>query len=123
MIAKIFYNALGTVFVGIGILGVFLPLLPATPFLLLASACYLKGSERLYGWLMNNKYLGSYIRNFKENRGMPMKAKLITIAILWTSLLVSIYRIDIFILQPILVIIGIGVTVLILRIRTLKLSR
>ena len=123
MIAKIFYNALGTIFVGIGILGVFLPLLPATPFLLLASACYVKGSERLYNWLMNNRYLGPYIKNFKENKGMPVKAKVITIAILWASLLISIYRIDIFILQPILVIIGIGVTILILRIRTLKLSQ
>ena len=123
LIAKIILNTLGTVFVLIGILGVFLPLLPATPFLLLASACYVRGSQRLYGWLMNNKYLGPYIRNFREHRAMPVRAKIISIAILWISLVISIYRVDIFIIQSVLIVVGIGVTALILSIRTLKLSQ
>ena len=123
MIVRIVLNVLGTVFVLIGILGIILPLLPATPFFLLASACYLRGSERLYGWLMNNNHIGPYIRNFKEHRAMPLRAKIVTITILWVSLIISIYRIEIFILQPVLIIVGIGVTILILRIRTLKLSQ
>lgn len=122
LITKLAFNVLGTIFVMIGILGIILPLLPATPFFLLASACYLRGSQRLYGWLMNNRHIGSYIKNFREHRAMPLRAKIITIAILWVSLLVSIYRIEIVLLYPVLIIVGIGVTILILRIRTLKLS-
>ncbi|MCI0490379.1 MAG: YbaN family protein [Blastocatellia bacterium] len=123
LIVRIVLNVLGTVFVLIGILGIILPLLPATPFFLLASACYVRGSKRLYGWLMNNNHIGPYIKNFKEHRAMPLRAKIVTIAILWVSLIISIYRIEIVILQPVLIIVGIGVTILILRIRTLKLSQ
>ncbi|HKG23330.1 MAG TPA: YbaN family protein [Blastocatellia bacterium] len=117
---KVLLNIAGTVFVALGILGAFLPLLPATPFLLLASACYVRGSDRLYRRLMGNRYLGSYIRNFQERKGMPVRAKIITIAILWASLSFSIYRVEPVILDTTLVVVGIGVTTLILCIKTLK---
>jgi uncharacterized membrane protein YbaN (DUF454 family) len=117
---KIFWNIAGTVFVGLGVLGAILPLLPATPFLLLAAACYVRGSERLYNWLMNNRYLGTYIRNFREGRGMPVRAKVIAITLLWLSLLYSAYRVDIALLRPVLIATGIGVTILILSIKTLR---
>ncbi|MCC7439320.1 MAG: YbaN family protein [Armatimonadetes bacterium] len=90
---KIFYNVLGTFFVGVGVAGIFLPLLPTTPFLLLASACYVRGSKRLHDWLMNHRHLGPYIRNIKERRGMPMRAKVITLGFLWVSIGFSIYSI------------------------------
>ena len=77
------FNILGTLFLLVGILGVVLPLLPATPFLLLASACYVRGSQTLYRWLMSHKYLGTYITTLKEYRGMPLQAKIMTIAVLW----------------------------------------
>lgn len=118
--AKVMLNIAGTVFVLLGILGAFLPLLPATPFLLLASACYVRGSDRLYRWLMNNRYLGPYIKNFQEKRGMPMRAKVISIAVLWASLSFSIYRVEPAILDVTLVVVGVGVTTLILCIKTLK---
>ncbi|HWP45090.1 MAG TPA: YbaN family protein [Blastocatellia bacterium] len=120
---KIVFNLLGSMFVLLGVLGVFLPLLPATPFLLLASACYVKGSERLHRWLMNNRYLGSYIKNFRERRGMPLSAKVMTIGIFWGSILVSLWRIDSAAVQPVLLIIGVFVTLLILRIKTLREDR
>ncbi|HYP29687.1 MAG TPA: YbaN family protein [Blastocatellia bacterium] len=120
LLAKALLNIAGTVFVALGILGAFLPLLPATPFLLLASACYIRGSDRLYRWLMGNRYLGPYIRNFQEKRGMPMKAKIISIAILWASLAFSIYRVEPVILDTTLIVVGVGVTTLILCIKTLK---
>jgi uncharacterized protein len=120
LFAKALLNIAGTIFVALGILGAFLPLLPATPFLLLASACYIRGSDRLYRWLMGNRYLGPYIRNFQEKRGMPMKAKIVSIAILWASLAFSIYRVEPVILDTTLVVVGIGVTTLILCIKTLK---
>lgn len=120
ILAKVMLNIAGTIFVALGVLGAFLPLLPATPFLLLASACYVRGSDRLYGWLMNNRLLGPYIKNFREKRGMPVRAKIVTIAILWASLLFSIYRVEPLILDTTLVVVGIGVTTLILCIKTLK---
>jgi uncharacterized membrane protein YbaN (DUF454 family) len=104
----------------LGVVGMFLPLLPTTPFLLLASACYVRGSERLHRWLMNNRYLGAYIRNFRDKKGMPMSAKVATLVIFWGSISISIWRIDIAPLQIILILVGIFVTLLILRIKTFR---
>lgn len=118
MFSKFFLNILGTMFLLVGMLGVVLPLLPATPFLLLASACYVRGSETLYRWLMNNKYLGPYITNIRDKKGMPIKAKIITITVLWVSLLFSMYRLDSLLLDLTLFIVGIGVTTLILKLKT-----
>ena len=62
---------LGTVSLALGIIGIFLPLLPTTPFLLLTAALYFRGSPRLYQWLLNHKCLGPYIRSFRENKAIP----------------------------------------------------
>src|SRR3989337_662720 len=59
-----FFVIAGTVFLGLGVLGIALPILPTTPFLLLSAACYYKGSKRLHNWLMNNRWFGGYIRNY-----------------------------------------------------------
>ena len=120
---KVFFNVLGILFVGLGILGAILPLLPATPFLLLASACFVRGSDRLHDWLMQNRVLGTYIRNFKERRGMPVRAKVVTILILWTSLLGSAYRVDMGGVRLALGIVCIGGTGVILKLRRLDESR
>ena len=117
---KILLNIIGSISLVLGVLGIFLPLLPATPFLLLASACYLRGSDRLYRWLMNSRWLGDYIKNIQERKGIPLRAKLITIGILWLSLLFSIYRIDILLVQLMLCFIGVTSSALILKMKTLK---
>ena len=117
---KVLLNVAGTVSLGLGILGVFLPLLPATPFLLLASACYLRGSERLHRKLMESRVLGSYIRNFQRGRGIPLRAKVLTIALLWASLLFSIYSVDILAVVLMLCLCGVTSSFLILRMKTLK---
>ena len=119
MLSKVAFNVLGTMFLLVGILGVILPLLPATPFLLLASACYVRGSTTLHSWLMSHRYLGPYITNIRDRRGMPIKAKIITITVLWISLLLSMYRVDSLLLDSTLLIVGIGVTTLILKLKTL----
>jgi uncharacterized membrane protein YbaN (DUF454 family) len=118
MVARVLLNILGTIFLFLAVLGIILPLLPATPFLLLSSACYLRGSRTLHSWLMNHKYLGAYINSIKDKRGMPLKAKLITITILWVSLLFSIYRAHSLLLDTILLLVGIGVSALILKLKT-----
>jgi len=69
----------GTVFLGFGLIGIFLPILPTTPFLLLAAACYARGSQRFYNWLMNNKWFGNYIKNYYGGRGVPLKFKILSI--------------------------------------------
>ena len=60
----------------LGIAGIFLPLLPTTPFLLLAAACYVRSSPRLYRWLMNHRWTGEYIRDYREKRGLPLRTKI-----------------------------------------------
>jgi uncharacterized membrane protein YbaN (DUF454 family) len=117
---KIILNVIGTFFVLLGILGAILPLLPATPFLLLASACYVRSSETLYRRLMTNKYLGPYILNFKDRRGLPRRIKIYTVLLLWASLLFSAYRLDTTALTLLLLTIGLGVSFLIFSTKTLK---
>ena len=117
---KVLLNILGTFFLLLGILGAILPLLPATPFLLLASACYVRGSERLHNKLMSNKYLGPYITNIRDRRGMPMRAKVITLVLLWASLIISAFRVHLVVIRPVLLVVGIGVTILILKFKTLE---
>ena len=75
--------AFGTLSVILGVIGIFLPLLPTTPFLLLAAACYARSSDRLYRWLLNNRWFGEYIRNYREGRGLPLRLKILTILTLW----------------------------------------
>ena len=66
---------LGFVFVAIGVLGIVLPVLPTTPFLLLAAACFARSSQRFYDWLLNTHVFGELIRNWRETRSIPRKAK------------------------------------------------
>lgn len=116
---KILLNIIGSIAVFLAILGIFLPLLPTTPFLLLASACFLRGSKRMHGWLMNNKLFGEYLRNFEEGKGIPLKAKITALALLWISLSFSIMQVRMLPLKLMLAAIGIGVTIYVLRTRTL----
>jgi uncharacterized protein len=107
----------GSLCLALAVLGVFLPLLPTTPFLLLASACYVRSSERLHGWLMGNRMLGPYIRNFKERRGIPLRARVTTVVLLWLPLAYSIYRLDLLWLELLLLLMGVIWSVLILRMK------
>ncbi|WP_405099124.1 YbaN family protein [Oceanobacillus sp. FSL H7-0719] len=88
---RIFLVAAGSLSLALAILGIFLPLLPTTPFLLLSAACYVRSSERLYQWLITHKQLGPYIRNYREGNGIPLKAKVVGVATLWGSMLFTIF--------------------------------
>ncbi len=120
---KILFNIAGTVALILAVLGLFLPLLPATPFLLLASACYLRGSDRLHGWLMNNKIFGPYLAAMQSGGGIPMRAKIMALVFLWASLAVSAWFIQIAWLRIGLLIPGVAVTVYVLKAKTLRASR
>jgi hypothetical protein len=76
----------GSLCVVLGLLGAVLPVLPTTPFLLLAAACYLRSSRRLYHWLLTNRLFGDYLRRYRAGEGLPRGFKIWTIAVLWLSL-------------------------------------
>jgi len=110
---------LGVIFTGLGILGIFLPLLPTTPFLLLAAACFARGSEKFYNKLLNNKYLGQYITDFREKRGIPLRVKIISVTLLWLTIGYSaLFAVKILWVKILLFVIATGVTIHILSIRT-----
>ena len=112
--------ALGTICLVIGIIGIFTPILPTTPFLLLAAACYANSSARFHRWLMNNRIFGSYIRNYTEGRGIPVKVKLLTIALLWATIGISIWAVDNLVVTIVLLVVAVGVTLHIAFIRARK---
>jgi len=110
----------GTSSVAIGILGIFVPVLPTTPFLLLAAACYARSSQRFYDWLLNNKYFGNYIRNYRERKGIPLKGKALTLALLWATIGCSVvFAVEILFVRVLLILIAIGVSIHIFSLRTL----
>jgi uncharacterized membrane protein YbaN (DUF454 family) len=76
----------GTAAVGLGVLGIFLPLLPTTPFLLLAAACYGASSETAYRRLLGTPLLGRYISDYRAGKGVPLRAKILALTMLWISL-------------------------------------
>jgi len=111
----------GTVCVALGVLGMFLPLLPTTVFLLMAAYCYSRSSERFHDWLLNNRLCGSYIRNYKSGQGISMRQKVTTISILWVSIGVSIWLLGgKFWVTLLLLAIAIGVTLHLVLLKTYR---
>ena len=88
---KIIFIISGSIALALGIMGIFMPLLPTTPFLLLAAALFFRSSPRLYEWLLNQKRLGPYIRNFREYKAIPLRAKIISVSMVWLTLLYCAY--------------------------------
>lgn len=118
---KVIYTVLGSISLALGIAGVFLPLLPTTPFMLLTAWLYCKSSPRLYGWLMSHPYLGPYIRNYRDRRAITLSGKILSVALVWITILFCI----VFVVDPLWLKIGlaaipIGVTWHILSFRTLR---
>jgi uncharacterized protein len=111
----------GTISLLIGVAGVFIPVLPTTPLLLLSAACYLRSSKRMYDWLHTNRFFGGYLRNYREGRGLSLRAKLYTIIPLWLTISYSaFYIVDSLMMQLILFIIAILVSAHIILLPTLR---
>jgi uncharacterized protein len=109
----------GSISLAIGIIGIVVPVLPTTPFLLLAAICYMRGSRQLYNALLGNRFVGNYIRNYLERRGMSLKMKIWTLSLLWSAiLLTAVLGTDSLIIRVILAAVLIGVTTHILMIKT-----
>lgn len=83
---KIVLTILGLLSLVLGVVGIFLPLLPTTPLLLLSAWCFIRSSTKLYDWLLNHPYLGKYIRNFREHRAIPLRVKVLSVAMVWLTI-------------------------------------
>ena len=112
---------LGSICLALGVIGILLPLLPTTPFLLLSAALYVRSSEKLYQWLIHQKYLGTYIRNFREQRAIPLHAKIISVSLVWATLTYCAITVSEQIwLKILFLLLAIGITWHILSYKTLK---
>jgi hypothetical protein len=88
--------AVGWLSVALGVIGIFLPVLPTTPFLLLAAACFMRSSKRFYLWLVNHRRLGPWIVDYLEGQGIPLKGKVYAIGLMWLSIGISSYIVPLF---------------------------
>lgn len=121
MVVKFLLVLAGLIAVALGAIGVVLPLLPTTPFLLLAAACFIRSSDRLYQWLITNRWCGEYIRQYREHRAITLRTKVVSLTLLWLTIgysaigVVSHWHFRIMLLA-----IATGVTVHLCRLKTLR---
>ena len=112
----------------LGAIGMVLPILPTTPFLLASAACFFKSSPRMYNWVLKNKWFGEYIRNYREGRGIPMKTKITALTVLWITIVFSsFFLLNRFLppqlvlpMQLIMLAVAIGVSIHILKLPTFQ---
>lgn len=106
-----------------GAVGVFVPVLPTTPFLLLSAACFFRSSDRFYRWLVGNKWLGMYIRNYRERRAITPRSKAAALILLWAGIGYSACKVDHWWLRVFLGAVAIGISVHLLRLKTLRMEQ
>ncbi len=110
----------GSISLVLGVIGIVLPVLPTTPFLLLAAFCYLRSSRRLYDWMLNNRVFGTYIYNYLTYRAVKKSVKVVTLALLWSALSVSIALVSNVYLRVFLAAVGVGVSIHVISLKTLR---
>ena len=122
-LVRILFVFIGSIFVGLAVIGIFLPGLPTTPFLILAAYFYIRSSKKLYDWLINNKILGIYIKGYLSGKGMPLRAKIISLILMWVfgtfAVLFGIPDSLFFVKIIVFIILLIG-TIFLLRVKTFK---
>ena len=120
---RILWILLGSLSIGMGVIGIFVPGWPTTIFLIIASYFYIRSSRRLYNWLINNRLLGIYIKNYLSGKGMPLKAKLVSLIVMWLFGLLSILMWipnDLFLIRSIVLLLLVIGTFFIIRVKTSK---
>jgi hypothetical protein len=118
---KIFYTLIGTISLLLGIIGIILPVLPTTPFILFSAWCYFRGSRRFHDWLINHPYLGPIVAEYGEGEGMTKESKIKAIIFTWTAvILTAVFILDSLFMQIIIVLIAIIGTIVLVRIKTKK---
>lgn len=112
---KTMLTLVGMLAIALGVIGIFLPLLPTTPFLLLAAACFARSSTRMHNWMLSHRVFGDYLRNYEEGRGIPARAKVLALVMMWSSLAYAAWRYESIWLRVLLVAVGAGVSIYLLR--------
>lgn len=111
----------GSISLSLGVVGIFVPGLPTTVFLLGAAACYVKSSDKMYNWLLRHRIFGKYIHNYRKYRAMPLKSKIIALTMMWTMIGLSAgLFIENITVKIIVVLSGVIGTVAILMVKTLR---
>jgi uncharacterized protein len=119
-IKKVIFTLFGHLCVALGVAGIFLPVLPTTPFLLLAAFFYIRGSRRFYKWLVTHAHLGPFISNYRKKKGIPLRSKIIAITMLWLTIgSTVIFFVPIIWVKIALLLIAAAVTVHLLSFKTL----
>ena len=122
-IKRIVFISLGCICVLAGLVGIFIPVLPTTPFLLLAAWLFTHSSDRFYQWLITNRWFGTYIRNYREGLGIPLIHKIISLSLLWITIGTSvIFVIEQWWLRGILLCIAVGVTLHLVKTKTFRVE-
>ena len=119
---KVLLLIVGWLSVVLGVIGIFLPVMPTTPFLLLAAACFMRTSPKFYNWLVGHPKLGKYLVYYLEGKGIPLKAKIYTIALMAISMSVTTYIVPVTEIKILLPLVGVLVALYIARQPTLVLS-
>lgn len=123
IIKKYALIALGSLSLALGFVGIAFPVLPTTPFLLIALYCYLRSSKRLYDWLIHHKLFGTYLYNYITYRAVPRRTKIAALVMLWAGLLTSIILVDLLYIRLILLGVGIAVSIHLLMLKTIEASQ
>ena len=89
-IKRVLWLLLGLTFVGVGMIGIVIPGLPTTIFMILSVGCFYRSSQRLYDWVINHKYFGEHVKNYIEGKGMPRKAKLNSFIFIWVFVIFAV---------------------------------
>ena len=111
----------GLLSVGLGADGIFIPVLPTTPFLLLAAACFMRSSDRLHEWILTNRWFGPYIRNYREHKAITKRTKVVTLVLLWGTIGYTAFGVvSSWALRGLLLVIAAAVTAHVLSFRTLR---
>lgn len=117
---RAFYLIIGTIALALGALGLFLPVLPTTPFVILAAACYLRSSKRMHAWILESKLFGEMIRNYQAGKGLRRDTKIRALVLMWATISVSAYFfVDQNIFRGAMLLVASGVTIYILRLPSL----
>jgi uncharacterized membrane protein YbaN (DUF454 family) len=121
VLKKPLFLVLGGMFTSLAFLGIFLPLLPTTPFLLLAAFFFLRSSQKYYDWLLNHKILGKYLKNYLENRAISLRIKVFTLMLLWGTIsTTALFLVEYSVVKIGLLFIALAVTIHILWMKTGK---
>jgi hypothetical protein len=118
---KIVFTLIGTVSLLIGLVGIILPIIPTTPFILFSAWCYYRGSKRFHDWLVNHPYLGPIVEEYGNGEGMTKESKIKAIILTWTAVLMTaVFILQSLLMRAIIIVIAVIGTIVLIRIKTRK---